>query len=213
MGLLACAFGWGMFVRDGDGELPSGRNDYVGYGHDEDGYQRSSDLRICASSSSSLYATTAGLFRNRTAVSAPAHHQAYGLGTVSMVVHVRRLSCALALAATIAPRCLSAAQVKGGDNGYDLYRACQDAVHFTDASSEQPGRADYCFGYFEGYTDVATVNVSSLCIGKATVGTLIRVYLAYMDKNPKMLDSFKMIGVTYALKEAYSCPKTLDSKP
>ncbi len=104
-----------------------------------------------------------------------------------------------------------AAQTKSEDTSYDLYHACQDAIRFVDApNSDKPGRTDYCFGYFEGYTNVLSAHTSSLCIGRARIGTLIRVYLAYMDKNPKLLDDPKLIGVTYALKESYSCPTKTD---
>jgi hypothetical protein len=106
---------------------------------------------------------------------------------------------------------LSSAQTKSEDTSYDLYHACQDAVRYVDApNSDRPGRTDYCFGYFEGYTNVLSANSSSLCIGQARIGTLIRVYLAYMDKNPKLLDDPKLISVTYALKESYSCPTKTD---
>jgi hypothetical protein len=70
---------------------------------------------------------------------------------------------------------LSAGQTKSGDTSSDLYHACQDAIRYVDApNSDRPGRADYCFGYFEGYTNVISAGGSSLCIGQARIGTLIR---------------------------------------
>jgi len=46
---------------------------------------------------------------------------------------------------------------------------------------------------------------TGLCIKDARVGTIIRVYVAYMQKNPKLLDDLKIFGVIEAMKDSYSC--------
>jgi len=95
------------------------------------------------------------------------------------------------------------------DTGSILFHACQASVRTMDsapANASDPSFDLYCAGYFEGFSDVATLNETSLCIKNARIGTLIRVYVAYMDKNPKLLDSPKIIGVIFALKESYTCP-------
>jgi hypothetical protein len=76
----------------------------------------------------------------------------------------------------------------------------------TDAS-------DYCIGYFEGFVDINQFSDSSLCLNSARIGTLIRVYVSYMEKHPKLLDDFKVSGVIYALKETYPCPVKADAPP
>jgi hypothetical protein len=107
----------------------------------------------------------------------------------------------------------NAAHASNTDTAYNLFHACQDAIRVTDSPGPTPlGRADYCFGYFEGYTNVISFSNSKICLGKATIGTLIRVYLAYIEKNPKDLDYPNVIGVTSALAESYSCVAS-DKKP
>jgi hypothetical protein len=78
-----------------------------------------------------------------------------------------------------------------------------DGVH---ANPSDSSFSLYCAGYFEGFSDVLTTYESSLCIKNARIGTLIRVYTAYMEKNPRYLDSPKIIGVIFSLKETYTCP-------
>ena len=95
------------------------------------------------------------------------------------------------------------------DTGSMLFNACQASVRAMDgipANASDSSFDLFCAGYFEGFSDVATLNETSLCIKSARIGTLIRVYVAYMEKNPKLLDSPKIIGVVLALKESYTCP-------
>jgi Rap1a immunity proteins len=64
----------------------------------------------------------------------------------------------------------------------------------------------YCLGYFRGFGDLNAMVGSSVCLDRASTGTVIRVYVAYMEKNPKYLDDAMVIGVIYALKDGYPCP-------
>jgi hypothetical protein len=41
---------------------------------------------------------------------------------------------------------------------------------------------------------------------KCGLGTLARVYVAYMEKHPKLLDAYKSEGLFDALVDAYPCP-------
>lgn len=65
---------------------------------------------------------------------------------------------------------------------------------------------EFCLGYFRGFGDYNAMAGSSICLDRAHTGTVIRVYVAYMEKNPKFLDDMMIIGVIYALKDAYPCP-------
>jgi hypothetical protein len=79
-----------------------------------------------------------------------------------------------------------------------------------------------CSGYIEGFVDgvdtefevqmharnVAGVKNSmavGACIPSYTLDTLIRVYLAFMEKNPKYLDESKSSSLRMALRDAYPC--------
>ena len=41
---------------------------------------------------------------------------------------------------------------------------------------------------------------------EASYGTIIRLYVLYMEKNPKKLDDLPIVGMLYALADAYPCP-------
>jgi hypothetical protein len=60
------------------------------------------------------------------------------------------------------------------------------------------------------FNDFYSVEPSTICLGGASMGTTIRVYVAYMDKNPKLMDEWMITGVGRALRENYPCP---DPKP
>jgi hypothetical protein len=93
--------------------------------------------------------------------------------------------------------------------GSQLFRSCQASIR--DMDSTTPHEDDlrdggFCLGYFRGFGDYNAMAGSSICLDRAHTGTAIRVYVAYMEKNPKYLDDAMIIGVIYALKEAYPCP-------
>lgn len=48
---------------------------------------------------------------------------------------------------------------------------------------------------------------SSICLGDASEGTMIRVYVAYMDRNPKLMDELMILGVVSSLHDSYPCHK------
>jgi hypothetical protein len=99
------------------------------------------------------------------------------------------------------------------DKGSWLFHVCQAAVRSmdaadggTDADVPLTGR---CLDYTEGVTDaVALLSTRSLCPGTASTGTMLRVYVNYMQKHPKLLDEPKQIGLLNAWIEAYPCTKT-----
>ena len=93
--------------------------------------------------------------------------------------------------------------------GLNLFHACQASIRVLDAanvSASDLHDAEFCRGYFRGFGDLNAMLGSSVCLDGASTGTSIRVYVAYMEKNPKFLDDAMIIGVIYALKDAYPCP-------
>lgn len=96
------------------------------------------------------------------------------------------------------------------EQGAYLFHACQASIRVMDsptATESDVSDGAFCSGYFHGFGDYNDMNTgSSICLGGASVGTSIRVYVAYMEKNPKLLDDAMIIGVIQALKDAYPCP-------
>jgi hypothetical protein len=60
-----------------------------------------------------------------------------------------------------------------------------------------------CTSYFQGVLDVG-VNLGALC-GHFKVATAERVYVAYMQANPKLMDEPKFTGAWRALQNSYPC--------
>jgi hypothetical protein len=50
-----------------------------------------------------------------------------------------------------------------------------------------------------------------VCADAASVGTLMRVYVLYMEQNPEKMDEPKEYGLTSALTSRYACPSYIKS--
>ena len=91
------------------------------------------------------------------------------------------------------------------DRGMRLYHACQTEVRFWDGESKTK-TDDYCVDFIDGFIDG---NISSVrpifCVGDATTGAMVRVYLKYMEANPKELDKYRAAGVLHAFIDSYPC--------
>ena len=95
--------------------------------------------------------------------------------------------------------------------GSALYRVCQAEVRLMNlpslvsAASSDLLNGSYCVGYLNGF--VANLNRSAaICPQEVPIGALVRVYVAFMAKNPDMLEKDKRMGLNLALREAYPCP-------
>ena len=107
------------------------------------------------------------------------------------------------------------AQTNSGDDqhrGAVLYHDCQASIRIMDApNADAVGSQDFvdsnfCIGYFTAFWEFNGLEGTSICRNEARLGTTIRVYLAYMEKNPKLMDDAMIVGVIGALKETYPCP-------
>jgi hypothetical protein len=110
----------------------------------------------------------------------------------------------LALAMMQQPR-----TVPEGDRGSRLYRDCRATVRFSDGtdSGADTVLSASCVAYINGFLDgVEMADNHAICVGGASLGTLARVYVAYMAANPKAMDSERSVGLTAALLQNYACP-------
>jgi hypothetical protein len=91
-----------------------------------------------------------------------------------------------------------------------LFQACQGAVRWLDApmsnkpNGEDAENFDNCTAYIGGFLESPDPHVCTS--SESTMGTYLRVYVAYMQKNPKLLDTRRSLGLESALSEAYPCP-------
>jgi hypothetical protein len=93
--------------------------------------------------------------------------------------------------------------------GSALYSECKSYISLIDKSRDidTGGMLDagICLGYISGVAE-ARMAAKNLCATSATTATMVRVYVAYMDKYPKLLDGPRWVGVGLALEDAYACP-------
>lgn len=96
-----------------------------------------------------------------------------------------------------------------GNQGSALFHDCRTAIRLMDGQTATATESDFldgasCTSYIDGYTDGLADGI--VCTHGASLGVLARVYVAYMQKNPKLLDEHKSRGVLLALRESYACP-------
>ena len=94
------------------------------------------------------------------------------------------------------------------NKGSDLTRDCKAWLALTDESRELKEDEVYGAGACQGYIDGLTaglISMRSSCPEGATLGTLIRVYLVFIDKHPQLLDASANAGFFGAMKESYPC--------
>ncbi len=96
--------------------------------------------------------------------------------------------------------------------GAHLYGSCQAAVRLNDDPNSAQAKAElasstYCFGYVGGYIDGLNVLKEEVCVRGASLETIARVYVIYMQQNPKLMDEGRALGLLLSLKASYGCPK------
>jgi len=98
------------------------------------------------------------------------------------------------------------------ESGTSLSRDCQ--AHERIAANGTASGADYyfgahCVGYIDGFIDGILVISPSppICPVHASMGTMVKVYLAYVQQHPVLLDKPAYEGLFAALSDAYPCEK------
>jgi hypothetical protein len=109
--------------------------------------------------------------------------------------------------------------------GSELVYQCKAYVRMTSGphSGEDIAAGHQCLGYIEGFVDGVNSEFTlpytiapayrkdhwskGLCIPPGALDTWIKVYLAFMDKNPTHLDDPKGDSLRIALHDAYPCEK------
>jgi Rap1a immunity proteins len=103
----------------------------------------------------------------------------------------------------------NAVSPRAGDTGSFLYHACQAEIRVIDSptggESVDKAQQPFCYAYIQGFVDGTNAEGKSFCLQSATAETVTRVYIAYMEKNPKLFDLYKAEGVFRALSDAYPC--------
>ena len=90
--------------------------------------------------------------------------------------------------------------------GSALYAHCQEAIRIIDnpRADGDLQSATECTAYIDGFTDSGS---ALFCMDSSSVATLTRIYVTYMQKNPKLLDQPKSLGLLEAMVDAYPCRK------
>ena len=108
--------------------------------------------------------------------------------------------------------------------GSELVYECKAYLRTTSGPYSAHDAADggNCVGYLDGFVDGTNSEFEALtppnpgkdywatralCIPPSTLDTRIKVYLAFMERNPKYLDEDKATSLRTALHDAYPCQK------
>lgn len=94
------------------------------------------------------------------------------------------------------------------DTGTYLVAKCRAVIRIvdnTDTNADGPD-AQICLSFIDGFIAGMNLLKPSICITGATKGTAARVYVAYMDQNPKYFDRQPAVGLAFALIKSYPCP-------
>jgi hypothetical protein len=93
--------------------------------------------------------------------------------------------------------------------GSALYRNCKADVRMMDSPTGGENAdidpANACIEYVSGFVDAFAVTHQICPPESASRGTIIRIYVAYMDKYPKLFDEDRAMGLWGALITAYPC--------
>ncbi len=102
----------------------------------------------------------------------------------------------------------AAVNVPENSRGQHLFRACQAVIRTIDdpnAPMSDFAAGSLCVGYIDGFTDGLEMAGRGLCLSGANLGTMARVYVAFMEKNPKLLDVEQSAGLAKSLMDSYPC--------
>ena len=102
--------------------------------------------------------------------------------------------------------------------GAALYKSCQAEVRLIDlpdiSQATQPDLIDgsFCVGFVNGFTGNLSGAKIGICTNGASMGVVVKAYVAFMDKNPKLMDEDRRVGLGMALQSAYPCPAAGEPK-
>ncbi len=95
--------------------------------------------------------------------------------------------------------------------GSALYRVCRAELRLMDlpslgsASQSDLLNGSYCVGYLNGFVANLT-RQTPICTNSAPVSSLVRAYVAYLDKHPDLLAEDRRVGLGLALADTFPCP-------
>ncbi len=70
----------------------------------------------------------------------------------------------------------------------------------------------FCVGFVHGYMGSLVSGNSGICTNGTPMGELVRGYVAFMEKNPKLLEEDRRVGLQMSLQAAFPCPVTQEGR-
>lgn len=102
--------------------------------------------------------------------------------------------------------------------GAALYKSCQAEMRLMEAKdlsqATQPDLIDgsFCVGFVNGFTGNLSGAKVGVCTDGSSMGAVVKAYVAYMEKNPRLMNEDRRIGLGLALRGAYPCPASEEPK-
>ncbi len=101
--------------------------------------------------------------------------------------------------------------------GASLLKACQAELRLmqpgalTSADAGDLVNGSYCIGYLNGFLANLTTDRNAACPNDEPMAELVRAYVSYMERNPRLLEEEKRMGLRLALQNAFPCPAVSSS--
>jgi hypothetical protein len=95
------------------------------------------------------------------------------------------------------------------ERGLVLFQECKAEIRVIDSRPHalaDGNAARNCEHYITGFVDGLSFDNKLICVNAETpTRTLARLYVSYMEKNPKDLNELQASGLLLALQDAYPC--------
>ena len=102
--------------------------------------------------------------------------------------------------------------------GSALYKSCQAEVRLMElpdiSQATQPDliNGSFCVGFVNGFTGNLSGAKIGVCTNGSSMGAVVKAYIAFMDKNPRLMNEDRRVGLGMALQNAYPCPASQEPK-
>lgn len=100
--------------------------------------------------------------------------------------------------------------LEGSDKGASLYTSCMEGVRMLDhptAKDVDLVQAGSCVAYVAAFRDALSItDKKNVCDDHSlSVGTVVRLYIAYMAAHPRLMDNYKSVGIYVVFRYEFPC--------
>jgi len=100
--------------------------------------------------------------------------------------------------------------LQDSEKGASLYTSCMEGVRMLDhpaAKDLDLFGAGSCVAYVAAFRDALSItDKKNVCDDHSlSVGTVVRLYIAYMAAHPRLMDEYKSVGLYVVFRNEFPC--------